>query len=336
MTKAIVISGVFLAVLVPLFPANAANDPNLSFSIDPTSITKGETATLTWFGTNIRGCSGYGDWSESFYASNDIVAGNRQVKPSEHSTYGLSCFGEGGVVRKEVSINVSAPGTTSYTYSSVASAQPAIIYAPPSGAGLQAPSYNTPLYAPSYQYVTPQKLTAGCAASPTLAAKGEKVTFVGSYVGGSGTANYSWSGDISGTGKIIDKIFSETGTKTANLTVTDTAGAQAAAQCSSVVSGEKSGGAERVLGAASDKSLAAADNGDEKEDKTCDCAKEPTESVKGEIDAPAEPQLASVGRAQSFVLWFILALTIINFGFVFYLSARVGKLEKKHPQEEAV
>ncbi|MEK7090509.1 MAG: hypothetical protein AAB930_02895, partial [Patescibacteria group bacterium] len=116
----------------------------------------------------------------------------------------------------------------------------------------------------------------------------------------------------------------------------DTAGAQATAQCSSVVSEKAPEGTRKELGVASNKPLVATDDNDGKKDKTCDCAKEPTESVKGGIDAPAESQSASVGRAQSFVLWFILALTIINFGFVFYLSARVGKLEKKHPQEEAV
>ena len=47
-------------------------------------------------------------------------------------------------------------------------------------------------------------------------------------------------------------------------------------------------------------------------------------------------QIAAVGRAQSFVLWFVVALVVINFGFLFYVSGRLGRLEKKHSTEVPV
>lgn len=302
----------------------AADAPTLTFNINPTYIEEGETAVLSWFGQNIKTCQGYGDWSELYHYSDYTARGAYRVRPSVNSTYGLSCFGDGGVVRGEVSITVSRPGAAPYSY-------PSTTVTP----GGSAPILITPAPAPAST-----ALTAGCAASLTTAAKGEKVIIVGSYIGGSGTANYSWSGDVNGVGKIIERNFSDIGAKAVNLTVTDNTGAIAKASCPvTVVEGlssvkeEKSPGS--VLGVVAEKIKSAVSDGD-KNSKTderqavCECG-EGTEQL-----TVSESQVAALGRAQSFVLWFIVALVIVNFGFLIYISGRISKLEKKRSTEVPV
>lgn len=324
----------YLGVLFVLFTATvvfalffastlAADAPTLTFNINPTYIEEGETAVLSWFGQNIKTCQGYGDWSELYHFPDYVARGAQRIRPTVNSTYGLSCFGDGGVVRSEVSINVSRPGTSQYSYPSTAvtpggSAPPTIT--PPAPAGTA--------------------LATGCAASLTTATKGEKIIFVGSYIGGSGTANYSWSGDVSGVGKIVEKKFSDTGVKTVNLTVTDSAGRTAKASCpvtvveyNSSAKGEKPPG--NVLGVVAEK-IKSAVSGDGENSETegqqaiCECGEE-TEKLSA-----SESQIAALGRVQSFVLWFIVALVIVNFGFLIYVSGRLVKLEKKSSPEVPV
>lgn len=311
-------------VVFALFFASAlaADAPNLTFNINPTHIEEGETAVISWFGQNIKTCQGYGDWSETYHSPDYVARGAHRIRPTVNSTYGLSCFGDGGVVRSEASITVSRLGMPSYSYPSTA--------VTPGGFA------SAPTVTPSAP--TGTALATGCAASPTTAKKGEKIIFVGSYIGGSGTANYSWSGDVNGVGKIIEKSFSDTGTKTANLTVTDSAGRTARASCPiTVVEGglavkeEKNQGS--VLGTVTDKIKTAVEGkkSESVQDKDeCDCVASTEENIL--IDS----QTAAIGRAQSFVLWFIVALVIINFGFLIYVIGRLAKLEKKHSTEVPV
>lgn len=77
----------------------------------------------------------------------------------------------------------------------------------------------------------PPAPTVSCSASPNPVASGGTVTWTASPSGGSGSfgANaYSWSGDASGTTKQVTATYTNTGTsaitKTANVTVTDSAG----------------------------------------------------------------------------------------------------------------
>ena len=301
--------------LIPAFgPVIAAEQPDLTFKVNPDRIETGETAVLSWFGQNIRGCHGYGDWSEQFYYPDYYAVGTHSIRPTETSTYGLTCSGNGGIVRNEVTVTVSQPGAAAFSFPPVTT----------TSGGSAAP------ISPITQTAAQPALTAGCAASPTTAAKGESVTFVGSFVGGTGIANYSWTGDISGVGKIITKVFSETGIKTAKLTVTDSGGASTAAWCSINVIEENAG---NILGVETDKIKPAAgsdQNKNAENDPGCECADE----KKGNVIT--DNQTAAIGRAQSFILWFVLALLIINFGFLFHISGRLGKLEKKYSAEVPV
>ena len=304
--------GAALFFVSAFVPAIAADQPDLTFRIDPTHIERGETAILSWFGRNIKQCRGYGDWAESYYYPDYTAVGLVSLRPQKTETYGLACSGDGGVVRSEVSVTVSNPGAASFSFPSVTAIPGGSIPPIPVTASLPAKP----------------ALTAGCAASLTTVAKGEKVTFVGSFNGGSGIAGYLWAGDVSGSSKIVEKTFSELGTKTVLLTVTDSTGSKAVASCPINVIEKDT---NNVLGAMIEKGkIAIAPDKDVTDKKDCEDSGGKDEAIQ------TDSQIAAVGRAQSFVLWFVVALAIINFGFLFYISGRLAKLEKKHSTEVPV
>ncbi|MBI2052428.1 MAG: hypothetical protein HYT38_01990, partial [Candidatus Sungbacteria bacterium] len=91
-------------------------------------------------------------------------------------------------------------------------------------------SANTTVYVNGTSAVS-KNLTASCVASPGSTVVGRQVTFAAGESGAIGTPSYVWSGDISGIGIINRKTFSSAGSKTATITVTDSAGRTATAQC---------------------------------------------------------------------------------------------------------
>ncbi|TSD04947.1 MAG: conserved repeat domain protein [Parcubacteria group bacterium Greene0714_7] len=68
-------------------------------------------------------------------------------------------------------------------------------------------------------------LSASCSPSFPTVAPGSAITWTAVVSGGSGSYGYEWSGTdgLSGTGALIEKIYSTLGIKTASVTVTDTA-----------------------------------------------------------------------------------------------------------------
>ena len=89
--------------------------PTLTLSASPTSITSGQSSTLTWSSTNTTGCTASNGWSGA-----KAVSGNETVSPTANATYVLSCTGAGGNVSQQVTITVSAtpppPGTPTLTF----------------------------------------------------------------------------------------------------------------------------------------------------------------------------------------------------------------------------
>ena len=84
---------------------SAAPAPTVSISADPTSITSGQTSTLSWSSTNANSCSASGGWSGSKGTS-----GNQSVGPTSNQTYTLTCTGDGGSASDSVTVTVdSAP-----------------------------------------------------------------------------------------------------------------------------------------------------------------------------------------------------------------------------------
>jgi|GEM_PF-1619625 len=84
-------------VTVPATP-----QPTLTFTVSPTQITSGQSATLSWSTTNATGCTASNGWTGS-----KAVSGTQSVAPTATTTYALSCTGAGGSIAKSVTLNVS-------------------------------------------------------------------------------------------------------------------------------------------------------------------------------------------------------------------------------------
>lgn len=96
-------ASVTVAVTAPPAPV-----PTLSFSVAPTSVTSGGSATLTWSSTNAASCTASGGWSGTKATSGSQSTGAL----SANQSYGLSCVGAGGSVNRSVSVSVTTPTPT--------------------------------------------------------------------------------------------------------------------------------------------------------------------------------------------------------------------------------
>lgn len=75
-------------------------DPTVFISASPTTISSGQSATITWSSSNTTSCSA--PWT-----SKTSVSGNESVSPTETTTYQITCAGDNGSVSGSVTINVS-------------------------------------------------------------------------------------------------------------------------------------------------------------------------------------------------------------------------------------
>jgi hypothetical protein len=82
-----------------------------SVSVSPTSITVGSSATLSWVGLNVSGCTASGSWSGAQAAS-----GTQSVTPSATGTdtYTLTCTGASGSVSSSATLTVNAASSSSH------------------------------------------------------------------------------------------------------------------------------------------------------------------------------------------------------------------------------
>jgi hypothetical protein len=78
--------------------------PTVSISASPTSITAGQSSTLTWSSTNATSCTASNGWTGSKGAS-----GSTPVSPTVTTTYTLTCTGAGGTTpAQSVTVTVTA------------------------------------------------------------------------------------------------------------------------------------------------------------------------------------------------------------------------------------
>jgi len=77
--------------------------PTISISANPSTITAGESAILTWVADNASRCTASGPWSGSQPASGSQTTGTLQAS----TTYSLTCSGPGGVATQEVTVSVT-------------------------------------------------------------------------------------------------------------------------------------------------------------------------------------------------------------------------------------
>ena len=83
--------------------------PAVSISVNPTSLTLGSSATVTWSSTNATSCTAAGGWSGP-----QPTSGTQSVAPTAAGTvtYSLTCAGTGGSGSASATLTVNAPAPT--------------------------------------------------------------------------------------------------------------------------------------------------------------------------------------------------------------------------------
>lgn len=83
--------------------------PTISFSISPTTITLGNSATATWSSSNASSCTASGDWSGTL-----PTAGSLTLNPAQAGTYSyvLSCANGSASASATASLTVQAPSVS--------------------------------------------------------------------------------------------------------------------------------------------------------------------------------------------------------------------------------
>lgn len=91
------------------YTADPIPAPILTLTAAPTSVTAGQTSTLTWSTTNATSCNADGAW-----AGTKLISGSENTAPiNAISTYTLTCTGPGGSANKVVTVGIDTPPTTS-------------------------------------------------------------------------------------------------------------------------------------------------------------------------------------------------------------------------------
>ncbi len=89
-------------------PPSPTPAPTVSLSANPTSVTSGNSSTLTWSSTNATSCTASNGWSGT-----KSTSGTQSVTPTANTTYTLTCTGSGGNSNTSTSVTVaSAPPIT--------------------------------------------------------------------------------------------------------------------------------------------------------------------------------------------------------------------------------
>jgi PKD repeat protein len=88
--------------------SNPPPAPTVSISANPTTITLGESTTLTWSSTNVTSCTASGDWTGT-----EATSGSQSITPTTVGikTYALTCTRVGGSSSDTVTVTVNAPPT---------------------------------------------------------------------------------------------------------------------------------------------------------------------------------------------------------------------------------
>jgi len=73
----------------------------LSLSASPTSITQGNSSTISWTSINATSCTASNGWSGS-----KATSGYQSVSPLKETTYTLTCTGNGGNTSQSVTVNL--------------------------------------------------------------------------------------------------------------------------------------------------------------------------------------------------------------------------------------
>jgi hypothetical protein len=85
--------------------------PTVTLTANPTSLTSGQTSTLTWSSTNASSCTASGGWSGA-----RATSGTQSVSPTSTTTYTLACTGIGGTTSQSATVTVGSAPPGPYVY----------------------------------------------------------------------------------------------------------------------------------------------------------------------------------------------------------------------------
>ena len=84
-------------------PPPPPSTPTVSISASPSSITSGQSTTLSWSSSNVTSCTASGGWSGT-----RATSGNLSVSPTTTTTYTLTCNGANGSANQSAIVTVSS------------------------------------------------------------------------------------------------------------------------------------------------------------------------------------------------------------------------------------
>ena len=87
------VAGSFCGIVTPA--------PTVTLSASPSSITAGNSATLSWSSTNATSCS-------AAWAASNAVSGSQSVAPGGTTSYTMTCTGAGGSGSASATVTVTA------------------------------------------------------------------------------------------------------------------------------------------------------------------------------------------------------------------------------------
>ena len=86
----------------PTTPPPTSSAPTVSISTSPSSITSGQSSTLSWSSTNATSCTASSGWSGT-----KSTSGTQAVTPTTNTTYTLTCTGSGGSTNGSATVTVT-------------------------------------------------------------------------------------------------------------------------------------------------------------------------------------------------------------------------------------
>jgi hypothetical protein len=91
------------------FGLNLSPVPTVDFTVSPSSVTSGNSATLSWSSLNTNSCTASGAWSGPVATSGSQSTGALAAAAS----YTLTCSGDGGSVSQTVNVTIGSGGSAS-------------------------------------------------------------------------------------------------------------------------------------------------------------------------------------------------------------------------------
>jgi trimeric autotransporter adhesin len=99
------------SVIVTVTPSVVPTTPGIHLSVNPTSISSGGVAYLTWSTTDTSDCTASGSWAGSQPLQGSAIGTGTLITQGVYS-YTLTCNGPGGGVTHTASLTVTAPAAT--------------------------------------------------------------------------------------------------------------------------------------------------------------------------------------------------------------------------------